>query len=72
VLEIVVSFCPPPHSPSLPLTEPGNSRISRGVVVIESGAKSGSLIATHMALKQGHAVFAIPSALLNPKTQNGN
>jgi predicted Rossmann fold nucleotide-binding protein DprA/Smf involved in DNA uptake len=42
------------------------------VVVIESGAKSGSLIATHMALKQGHAVFAIPSALLNPKTQNGN
>ena len=43
--------------------------LSQGTIVVESGAKGGSLITANLALDFGRAVFAIPGRLDSPQSQ---
>lgn len=48
------------------------SGLSRGVVVIEAGEKSGTLLTVDYALQQGRDVFAVPGPVTSPWSKGTN
>ena len=68
----IVSEYPPETTPQ-PGFFPARNRLitalSRGVVVVEGGLKSGSLITARLAADQGKEVFAVPGPIFNPGSQ---
>ncbi len=66
----------PPGTPPDAVNFPGRNRIvsgmSRGVLVIESGIKGGSMITARYALDQNREVFVIPHPLNNARGEGCN
>lgn len=72
---VVVSEYPPGVRPSA-FTFPIRNRIiaglSLGTVVVEAGARSGSLITSGLAAEMGRDVFAVPGSIFSPMSEGTN
>lgn len=71
----VISECPmgaQPTARDFPKRNRLISGLSRGVVVVEAAARSGTLLTANFALEQGREVFAVPGSPLDPRCQGAN
>ena len=70
ISEFPMSF--PPSRKTFPMRNRIISGISHGLLVVEAGIKSGSLITAQFALEQGKSVFAVPGQADNPHARGSN
>lgn len=73
---VVISEFPPEMKGAL-WTFPQRNRIvaglaSKGVVVVEAGMKSGSLITARLGREQGKEVYAVPGSIVSPVSAGTN